>query len=156
MKKFLAAAIVIAASAAAHAQTTVTEAWARATMPQQKATAVFGKIVSPTGGKVVAVSSPVAGVAEVHEMKMEGDTMKMRAIEGGLVLPAGQPVVLAPRSTHVMLMDLNRSLADGETLPLTLVIEGAGGKRETLTLQVPVKADMGMGHGEGHGAMHKH
>ncbi|MFX0590980.1 ATP-binding cassette domain-containing protein, partial [Glaesserella parasuis] len=32
--------------------------------------------------RLVGVESPAAGVAEVHEMKMEGDVMRMRAIDG--------------------------------------------------------------------------
>ena len=57
------------------------------------------------GGKLLSVSTPVAGVAEVHEMSMEGTTMRMRAV-GSLELPAGQAVELKPGGYHVMLMDL--------------------------------------------------
>jgi copper(I)-binding protein len=34
----------------------------------------------------------VAGVVEIHEMAMEGNTMKMRALPAGLDLPAGKAV----------------------------------------------------------------
>ena len=134
-----AATLLALAAAAAQAETTVQDAWIRGTVAQQKATAMFGRITSSTGGRLVAASSPVAGVAEVHEMAMDGNVMKMRAIAGGLELPAGKTVTLEPKSVHLMLMDLKQQLKPGDTVPVTLVIEGADKKRETVELKVPVK-----------------
>src|SRR5215471_12946524 len=94
--RILAAATLIASAAPATlAQTTVKDAWVRGTVPQQKASGAFMQITSAKGGKLVSVSSPVAGVAEVHEMAMEGTTMRMRAV-GVLDLPAGKAVELKP------------------------------------------------------------
>jgi hypothetical protein len=142
----LALALAVAGTTAL-AQTTVKDGWVRGTVPQQKATGAFAHITSASGGKLVAVSSPVAGVAEIHEMVMEGSTMKMRAMPG-LDLPAGKTVELKPGGYHVMLMDLKQALKAGDTVPLSLVIEGAGGKRETLELKLPVKALGGESHGK--------
>jgi len=122
------------------AQTTVAEPWVRGTVPQQKATGLFASITSAKGGKLVAASSPVAGVVEIHEMAMEGTMMKMRALPAGLDLPAGKAVALKPGGYHVMLMDLKQQLKVGETVPVTLVIEGADKARETIEVQAPVKA----------------
>ena len=124
---------------AAQAQTTVKDPWVRGTVAGQKATGMFGQVVSTSGGKLVSASSPVAGVVEIHEMVMDGNVMKMRAI-AGLELPAGKPVDLKPGGYHVMLMDLKQELKTGESVPVTLVIEGAGGKRESVELKAPVKA----------------
>lgn len=121
------------------AQTAVADAWVRATVPQQKASGLFGTITAARGGRVVAVSSPLAGIAEVHEMSMAGDVMKMRAVPA-LELPAGKPVKLAPGGVHVMLMDLKRQLKAGETVPVTFVVEGAGGRRESVEVKAAVKA----------------
>ena len=55
-------------------------------------------ITSPQGGKLVGAQSPVAGVTEVHEMAMEGNVMKMRAVSA-LELPAGKAVELCPAAT---------------------------------------------------------
>jgi copper(I)-binding protein len=127
-------------SGAAQAQTTVKEAWVRGTVAQQKATGAFAQITSAQGGRLVSAASPVAGVVEIHEMAMEGTTMKMRALTNGLELPAGKTVELKPGGFHVMLMDLKQPLKAGDTVPLTLVVEGVDKKRETLELKVPVKA----------------
>jgi copper(I)-binding protein len=128
----------------------VKDPWIRGTVAQQKATGMFAQITSATGGKLVSASSPVAGMVEIHEMAMDGNVMRMRPI-AGLDLPAGKAVDLKPGGYHVMLMDLKQQLKPGETVPVILVIEGAGGKRETLEVKAPVRplsaaADSGSPH----------
>ncbi|MCW5665554.1 MAG: copper chaperone PCu(A)C [Piscinibacter sp.] len=127
----------------AQAQTRVSDAWVRATVAQQLGTGAFMRITSAQGGRLVAVQSPVARIAEVHEMTMQGDVMAMRAIES-LELPPGKPVVLRPGGHHLMLMGLKQQLKAGDTVPLTLVVEGREGRRETLEVKavvLPLGAD---------------
>ena len=131
------AGLALAAQLAA-AQTTVTDPWVRGTVPQQQATGAFMQITSAQGGKLVSASSPVAGVVEIHEMAMDGNVMKMRAIPG-LDLPPGKAVDLKPGGYHVMLMGLKQPLKDGETVPLTLVVEGKDGKQEKLDVKAAVR-----------------
>ena len=119
---------------------TVADAWIRATQPGQKATGAFMKLTSKDGSKLVAVATPVAGVAEVHEMKMENGVMTMRAVAGGLELPAGKAVELAPGGYHLMLMDLKNNLAAGSTAAVTLTLKNAKGEQSKLELKVPVLA----------------
>ena len=133
------AAVLSLLSTAAFAQTTVKDAWVRGTVEQQKASGAFMQITSAGGGKLLSVTSPVAGMVEVHEMAMEGTTMRMRPV-ASLELPAGRAVELKPGGYHVMLMDLKQQLKAGDSVPLTLVVEGKDGKRETLQLQAPVRA----------------
>ena len=142
MKTNFSTVVLIAAlgCGAAHAQTTVAEPWVRGTVAQQKASGLFARITSAQGGRLVSASSPVAGVIEIHEMAMSGDVMKMRALPNGLDLPAGKAVELKPGGYHVMLMDLKQQLKAGDTVPVTLVIEGADKKRETVEIKAPVRA----------------
>ena len=135
----LALAAAFAVSSAAFAQVTVKDPWVRGTVAQQKASGAFMLLQSATDARLVSAASPVAGVVEIHEMRMEGDVMRMRAV-AGLDLPAGSTVELKPGGYHVMLMDLKKQLQDGEVVPLTLTIEGKDGKRSTLEVQAPVKA----------------
>jgi uncharacterized protein YcnI/copper(I)-binding protein len=86
--------------------------------------------------RLVTVSSPIAARAEVHEMTVENDVMRMAAVEGGLVVPAHGTVTLAPGGQHVMLMGLAGPLQHGTTFPLTLGFERAG----EVTVTVPVLA----------------
>jgi copper(I)-binding protein len=149
---FLAACLM---GAAVHAQTVeVKDAWARTTVPGQKASGAFMKLTAKEGTRLVGASSPVAGVTEVHEMKMEGDIMRMRAV-AGLDLPAGQTVELKPGGYHVMLLDLKVALRKDSSIPLTLVFKNARGVENKVEVSLPVLsmapgAAMGHGHGMKH------
>jgi copper(I)-binding protein len=136
---FLAAFALCGTLCTAQAATTVADAWVRGTVPQQQASGAFMRITSAEGGKLVAVTSPVAATVEVHEMKMDGGVMKMGAVPS-LDLPAGQAVELKPGGYHVMLMGLKQQLKAGDQVPLTLTVEGKGGQKETLQVTAPVKA----------------
>ena len=144
MNKFFQTTALIAALAAgsAFAQTAAVKvegAWARASVPGQKGTGAFMKLIAKDGVRLVGASSPVAGVTEVHEMKMEGDVMKMRAVPA-LELPAGKPVELKPGGYHVMLLDLKAPLAKDTVVPITLVFKDSKGAESRLELKVPVSA----------------
>ena len=148
--------LAMTVSLAAQAQVTVKDAWVRATVPQQKATGAFMQLQSAQDAKLLSVQSPVAGVVEVHEMAMDGGVMKMRAVPS-LALPAGKAVELKPGGYHVMLMDLKGQVKDGDTVPVTLVVEGQDGKRQTIEIKAAARnpAAPAMKHGDGHSA-HKH
>lgn len=138
MKLKLLGALLALACSTLYAQTVeVKDAWVRATVPGQKGTGAFMSITARDGAKLVGASSPVAGVAQVHEMKMDGDVMKMRAMPS-LDLPAGQTVQLKPGGYHVMMMDLKQTLPKGSTVPLTLRFKNAKGAESKVELKVPV------------------
>lgn len=124
---------------AAAAPVTVEGAWVRPTVPGQKGTGAFMRITAKEGMKLVGAASPAAGVTEVHEMKMEGNVMRMRAITA-LDLPAGQTVELKPGGYHVMLMDLKAALPKDTTVPITLILRDARGAQQRLELSVPVRS----------------
>ena len=139
-------------SANAWAQVKIEQAWTRATVQDQKATGAFMKITASQPLQLVAVSSPVAGVAEIHEMKMEGNVMKMRALPA-LALPAGQAVELKPGGHHLMLMDLKAPLAPNSSVSLTLTFRDAKGVQSQQQLSLPVSTGMPAGMPAGH---HQH
>jgi len=139
MKKLAFVAVAALLAANAQAQVTVDQAWARATVAQQKVSGAFVRIKSAQAGRLVEVRSPVAGHVEMHEMAMSGDTMRMREVSS-IELPAGKTVELKPGGYHLMLMDLKRPIQAGEKLPLTLVIEGADKKRQTVEVQAEARA----------------
>jgi copper(I)-binding protein len=118
----------------------VSDAWVRSTVPGQKATGAFMKITAPQTARLVSASSPVAGVVEIHEMKMERDVMKMSALSQGLVLPAGQTIELKPGGYHVMLMDLKSALSPNTQVAVKLTFQDARGQQTTQELSVPVMA----------------
>lgn len=160
----LLAVALLGLAGSAWSQVAVSNAWVRATVPGQQATGMFANLTATQDSTLVSASSPVAATVEVHEMKMEGDVMKMRAV-ASLPLPAGQAVSLKPGSYHVMLMGLKKPLPDGSTVPVKLVVEDAQKKQSTIDVKVPVKKmgpaqggdHAGHDHGQGHGhGDHKH
>ena len=153
--RLLSALALMWAAGAAHAQVTIGDPWVRATVAQQKATGMFAQVTSAQGGKLVAASSPVAAVVEIHEMAMENNVMKMRAVPG-LELPAGKAVDLKPGGYHVMLMGLKQQVKEGEVVPVTLVVEGKDGKRESVEVKAPVRALASQAAGHSHGGGHRH
>ncbi len=130
-------ALALGLAAPAQAQVSVSGAWARGTVEGQKATGAFMQLRSADGAALVGVESPVAGAAEIHEMRMEGNTMRMRRIPK-LELPAGQAVDLKPGGYHIMLMNLKAPLKKGESVPIKLKLQGKDGKPQ----EVEVKAEV--------------
>ncbi|MEI7447174.1 MAG: copper chaperone PCu(A)C [Burkholderiales bacterium] len=149
--RLVAAALLAASPVLAAAQVAVSDPWVRATVPQQQASGAFMTLTAPQGARLVEARSPVAATVEVHEMKREGDVMKMRAIPS-LELPAGKAVKLEPGGFHVMLMGLKQTLNAGDTVPLTLVIETADRQRQTVEVKAPVRP---LAQGSG-ASTHKH
>lgn len=141
-----------ALSGAALAQVTVSDAWVRATVPVQKTAGAFMTLQSSKAVRLVGASTPAAGRVEIHKMEMDGQTMKMQAVEA-LELPAGTSVDLAKAGYHLMLLELKQQLKDGATVPLTLTVEDGAKKRETVVVAVPVKP---IGYTAPAGAHHGH
>jgi copper(I)-binding protein len=142
----LAISCVVAGTSASAQTVDVQDAWARASVPGQKATGAFMKITASADTRLVSISTPVAAVAEVHEMKVDGGVMTMRAVTGGLALPAGKPVELKPGSYHLMLMDLKQPLQKDTAIPITLVFKDAAGKETRTELKVPVSMSAPVAH----------
>ena len=85
----------------------------------------------------MGASSPVAGVVEVHEMRTDGDIMRMRAVPA-LVLPRGKTVQLKSCGYHLMLMDLKQPVAKDSKVALTLRPQDSHGTQTTQKISVPV------------------
>ncbi|MEN3274982.1 MAG: periplasmic copper chaperone, partial [Massilia sp.] len=77
-RHFCALALASLISLPALAQVSVSDPWIRATVPQQKAAGAFMQLRSVKPARLVEVKTPVAGRAELHQMGMEGQTMRMR------------------------------------------------------------------------------
>jgi copper(I)-binding protein len=140
-----AAALAAAGGAAAQAQVSVSGAWVRGTVPAQTSTGAYMQIRSDGGASLIGAASPVAGVVEIHEMAMENNVMKMRAVQK-LDLPPGRTVELKPGGYHVMLMDLKAPLKKGETVPITLKVQSKSGQTQEIEVKAEVR-ELTAGHG---------
>ena len=135
----IAAALLALAAGWAHAaDVEVVAPWTRATVRLLKVSSAYMELRSAQGATLVGASSPVAGSVELHEMRMEGDLMKMRLVPR-LPLPAGKPVVLKPGGYHLMLYDLKQQLQEGTRVPIRLEFESAGGRRDSVEIQAEVR-----------------
>ena len=106
----------------------ISGAFTRATLPNAPVGGGFLTITN-TGSaddRLVSATSPAAEDVQIHEMKMDGDMMKMSQLPDGLVIPAGQTVTLAPGGYHLMFMKLKAPFVEGQAVPVTLTFEKAG------------------------------
>jgi copper(I)-binding protein len=140
-RRMILAAVCAAAAAAsvpASAQVEVKSAWVRGTVGAQMTTGAYMELKSAKDGSLVGVESPIAGLAEVHEMRMDKNVMRMRGIPK-LELPAGRTVELKPGGYHVMLIDLKRPLNKGDSVPLKLRIENKDKSITTVEVRAEVR-----------------
>ena len=100
--------------------------YARATAAGQPTGGGFLKLDNQgAADRLVSASATVSGSVELHEMKMEGDVMRMRQVDG-IALPAGKAVELRPGGFHVMFIGLKAPLKAGDQFPMKLKFEKAG------------------------------
>nr|SPS06127.1 conserved protein of unknown function [Candidatus Nitrotoga fabula] len=116
----------------------VSDASARATAPGQDSATIRFSIASQKDGRLVAVSSAIAGAVEIHGMVHESGMMKMRPMDS-LPLPAGKTVKLGAGGTHVMLLGLKKPLKTGDIVPLVITVEFADKKQEKVDVNAEVK-----------------
>ncbi len=131
-------AVLTLIGASVHAQVTVKEPWVRATVPSQKATGAFMQLTTTEPVRLIEAKSGAAKIVEIHEMRMEGDRMMMKAVPGLDVVP-GQTLELKPGGYHVMLIDVVKPMNVGDKVPLTLVIEGKDKKRSQVDVSAEVR-----------------
>ena len=97
------------------------------------------KIQSKQDAKLVAVSTTRAEMAEIHEMSMEDQMMKMQQVDS-IALPAGKWIELKPGSFHIMLMGLKTQAKENDEISLSLTFETKNKKREVIEVKAKVRA----------------
>lgn len=148
----VAAALFVVTPAFAHDCTTrlgsleISAPFTRATLPNAPVGGGFLVIenTGTEGDRLVSATSPVAGDTQIHEMRMDGDVMRMRELADGIDIPAGGTVTLAPGGYHLMFMQLNQPFVEGQTVPVTLTFENTG----SVELQLPVLGSAAASTGE--------
>ena len=122
MTRGLLAVLLLGAAAAAHGQVEARAAWVRGTVLGQTTAGAYMELTSARRASLLGAESPAAGSAEIHEMRMEGNLMRMRAV-ARLDLPPGKTVELRPGGHHMMLVNLKRPLKKGDLVPIRLRVE---------------------------------
>ncbi|HSP32503.1 MAG TPA: copper chaperone PCu(A)C, partial [Halomonas sp.] len=114
----------------------VSQPWARATPPGAAAGGGFVTLTNQgdRDDRLVGVSTTITDQAEIHIMEMDGDVMRMQHLPGGIEIPAGETVTLAPGGLHLMFMELASPIEEGQTIPVTLEFQHA----ESIEVQLQV------------------
>ena len=122
-------AMLCLAQVALASDITVTNATARASLTSTATTgAVYFSIANngTSDDRLLSISTPAASAAMIHETTIVNDVMKMRMVEGGMVIVAGTTVEMKTGGTHVMLMGLKAPLQKDGTVEMELLFEKAG------------------------------
>jgi len=127
-------------------QLEIDDAWIKETPPNHPMTGGYLKIENDgnTADVLIGVSADFAMKSEIHEMKMEGDVMKMRPLENGLVIPADGEIYLKPGGYHLMFMKLKQQMIPMDVHQVTLIFKNSG----SITIPMTV-------HKMSHGMKHK-
>jgi periplasmic copper chaperone A len=148
-----AAFLALAQGAMADSAITVTDPYMRASGAMASSGAAF-MVISNQGAeddRLIAAASDIADRVELHTHQSDANgVMKMVHVEEGFPITAGEDHILARGGDHVMFLGLNRPVAQGDVVTVTLTFEKAG----DLVVEVPVDMDRKPDHaGAGHGAM---
>ena len=127
----------------------------RATVAGMPSSAAYLKISNNgvADDRLIAAKSAIAQRVEIHSMELDQGVMRMRAVDGGLAIAAGDSVTLAPGGLHIMLMGLTTDLAPDTQHEIILVFEKAGDIKITGTAKRPADIMMNM---PGHDTSHNH
>ena len=129
----------------------------RATVGSMSSSAAYVSIMNhgKMADRLLDATSNLARKTELHQMEMDNGVMKMRPVEGGIDLPAGKTIHLAPGGYHVMLIGLNAPLTADSIFEITLVFQNAGEK--TIKGMAMLPSDLKVGdHLKSHKHKHKH
>jgi copper(I)-binding protein len=137
----------------------ITHPWSRPTPPS--ALSAIGYLTIANRGaspdRLIGGATPAADKLEIHKMSMAGGVMTMRPVEGGLVIPPGGSVALAPDGYHLMLIGPKHPFKAGERIPIELRFEHAGTVKLDLDVEAPADSGAsmpGMAMPGGHMDMH--
>lgn len=129
---------------AAVSPVTITNAWAKTTVPGGKVSAAYMDIKSSAPVKLLKAETSIAGNVEIHNMSMKDGVMEMKAVDA-IDVPANKTISLKPGGYHVMLMMLAASINKGDNVPIKLTFEGAD--KKPFTVDVKAKAhEKGLSH----------
>ncbi len=128
----LAAMLAVVSGAQAHQEKigdlVIDHPWARASLGNVPNGAAYMEVINngAADDRLIGATSSNAERVELHTHEMEGEVMRMRKVEGGIAIPAGETVTFEPGGLHVMMLGLKDKLVAGEATYVTLQFEKAG------------------------------
>jgi periplasmic copper chaperone A len=115
----------------------ITGAWSRQSPMAADVAAGFVTIANQgqEDDRLIKAETTISTMTQIHDMKMEGDVMKMFELTQGIAIPAGSTVELKPKSLHLMFMGLAKPPVEGEHFTATLTFEKAGSVEVTFDVK---------------------
>lgn len=132
--RVLLTALALAWPAAAMAEVTVSDPWARASILASRPGAAYLTLRSDMADQLITVESPAAAEVMIHAVETDAAGISRMMHLDRLTLEPDVPVTLAPGGMHLMLMGLTEKLEEGATFPLTLSFQEAG----EVSVEVPI------------------
>jgi len=134
----------------------IEHAHARTTKGNMPNSATFLQIANKgkADDALLSASTAIADRVELHTMSMEGDVMKMRAVDS-VDLKAEKTISMKPgQGPHVMLSGLKKTLKAGDKFPMTLTFRKAGAVEVSVeVMDIAAHGNHSSGHGH---EEHKH
>lgn len=139
MRSVLAALAALFLATVAHAAPPlaapqVKAAWSR---PAAQGTTAGGFMtltnLGPKADALVAVESPLAKGAQIHQSMMHGSMAMMQPV-AQVPVPAAGSVTFAPGGYHLMFLEVTRALKVGDTLPATLTFASGAKVKATFVV----------------------
>ena len=114
----------------------INDAWVRATPSASGMSAAFFTVCNGGGEAVdvVSVTTPVAGVTELHETTRSAEGVVAMQPVSNVSIAAGDSAAFEPGGKHVMLTQLNGAIEDGAEVPITVTLT------DGVTIDVVAKA----------------
>ncbi|MFC4924334.1 copper chaperone PCu(A)C [Delftia deserti] len=161
LPRILGLALAFAAATSAFAQDAragairIDKPWTRATPPAAPTGAGYMSLTNEgkEADRLLEITSPIAGRAEIHTMEIVGEVSRMRWQKDGVELPPGKTVELKPGGIHVMFLELTQPIRPGTKVPVTLLLQRAG-KVNVELLAAPIGATSAPGASTGAAAHH--
>jgi len=143
MKRCLAVLVLWAGVVLVRAEILIEDPWVRAVPPSSGATAAFMKVTNTGGGNVTLVEARADIAKDVRPMvttkkQIDGHEVSGMEFVDSFAIAGGKSRVLEPGGDHIMLMKLSSVPAAGTSVKLTLVFDGATGRRE-IRVEAPVR-----------------
>ena len=112
-------------------QLAATDGWVRLPGPGETQAMAFANFENPTMYVIYlkSAAADVAGKAELRDAALTWDAA-LKPLDF-VTVPAGDWAYMGPKGVHILLMDLKRSLKEGDMVTLTVTTEIG------VTLQVP-------------------
>jgi copper(I)-binding protein len=134
----LVVSLVASAADAPAGGVTLKTGWLRPVAAGMAEAKVYVDITSETDLVLVGATTPVARKVELVDVTTKGEKTEAKVV-ASMPVPAGRTTRLAYLGSHLRLVDVNKDLANGNAVPVTLAFKSPDGKQVTAQFDARVR-----------------